>query len=128
MLESRIAHVARERAAAAPADAEEAVDLDSEALGEVECRVVSVESGVWRLTGDRIEKAAAMTNWDYAEAQDRFQRIMSALGASKQLRSAGAKNGDLIMVRASRDTAALATSLHPPAPAAFVAPQRLGTV
>ena len=39
-----------------------------------------------------------MTNWDYAEAQDRFQRIMKALGASEQLKSAGAKNGDLIMV------------------------------
>mgnify|MGYP003316308970 CR=1 FL=1 len=39
-----------------------------------------------------------MTNWDYAEAQDRFQRIMGALGASEQLKAAGAKNGDLIMV------------------------------
>ena len=39
-----------------------------------------------------------MTNWDYSEAQDRFQRIMKALGASEQLKAAGAVNGDLIMV------------------------------
>ena len=39
-----------------------------------------------------------MTNWDYAQAQDRFQRIMDALGASSALKSEGAKNGDLIMV------------------------------
>ena len=38
-------------------------------------------AGEWRLTGERIEKAAAMTNWDYAEAQDRFQRIVEALSA-----------------------------------------------
>jgi GTP-binding protein len=65
---------------------------------EKECKVVEEGAGVWRLTGTRIEKAAAMTNWDYAEAQDRFQRIMGALGASEQLKAAGAKNGDLIMV------------------------------
>ena len=59
--------------------------------------VVELGSGEWRLTGDRIEKAAAMTNWDYAEAQDRFQRIMKAL-ARRSMKQAGAKNGDLIMV------------------------------
>ena len=32
------------------------------------------------------------------EAQDRFQRIMRALGVTEQLKANGAKNGDLIMV------------------------------
>ena len=72
------------------------LDGDDEAT---ECHVIIEGEGAWRLTGTRIEKAAAMTNWDYAEAQDRFQRIMGALGASEQLKAAGAKNGDLIMVR-----------------------------
>ncbi len=31
--------------------------------------VTEVEPGVWWLTGTRVEKAAAMTNWDYYEAQ-----------------------------------------------------------
>ena len=44
-----------------------------------------------------------MTNWDYAEAQDRFQRIMKALGASEELKKAGAKNGDLIMAAKEKD-------------------------
>ena len=79
--------------------AEPIVDLDADVSSNPrECIVVNEGEGVWRLTGERIEKAAAMTNWDYAEAQDRFQRIMGALGASEQLKSNGARNGDLIMV------------------------------
>ena len=31
--------------------------------------MTEVEPGVWWLTGTRVEKAAAMTNWDYYEAQ-----------------------------------------------------------
>ena len=71
-------------------------ERESESDRNVE--VVQVDEGEWRLTGSRIEKAASMTNWDYAEAQDRFQRIMRALGASDKLKAAGAKNGDIIMV------------------------------
>jgi len=90
------------RARTPPPDASEAVlELDTDMRTHAaECQVVSVGEGEWRLQGTRIEKAAAMTNWDYAEAQDRFQRIMKALGASEELKKAGAKNGDLIMVGA----------------------------
>jgi GTP-binding protein len=81
-----------------PMPAEEAVDLDAEIRGAGGCEVIAVADGEWRLTGARIEKAAAMTNWDYYESQTRFQRIMHALGAAEQLREAGAKSGDIIMV------------------------------
>lgn len=82
-----------------PEALERPVELDGETVDfRKGCEVVELGAREWRLTGERIEKAAAMTNWDYAEAQDRFQRIMKALGASEQLKSAGAKNGDLIMV------------------------------
>jgi len=89
---------AKERGAP-PTPTELTVELDSEGH-EKECTVISEGVSAWRLTGERIEKAAAMTNWDYGEAQDRFQRIMKALGASEQLAAAGAVNGDLIMVGA----------------------------
>ena len=52
--------------------------------------MVGVGEGEWRLKGDRIEKAAAMTNWDYYEAQARFQRVMQALGVSEQLKVSAA--------------------------------------
>ena len=82
-----------------PDEIEQVITLDgSETDTASECTVVVEGPRMWRLTGARIEKAASMTNWDYAQAQDRFQRIMDALGASSALKSEGAKNGDLIMV------------------------------
>jgi GTP-binding protein len=77
---------------------ESAVDMDDESDAEKRCVVTEVEPGVWWLTGTRVEKAAAMTNWDYYEAQARFQRVMEALGVSADLKEKGAANGDLIMV------------------------------
>ena len=90
----------REAAASERQRAEESVvQLDAaDGAGARECLVAREGDRAWRLTGHRIEKAAAMTNWDYGEAQERFQRIMRALGASEQLKSAGAASGDLIMV------------------------------
>lgn len=80
-----------------PTPAEPILKIDEEVGEGVD--VVPVSDGAWRLTGERIEKAAAMTNWDYYEAQDRFQRIMRALGVTEKLKEKGAANGDLIMVR-----------------------------
>ena len=60
-------------------------------------RIIAISAARW-VTGEKIEKAASMTNWDYGEAQERFQRIMQALGVSKKLKEQGAKNGDTIMV------------------------------
>ena len=52
----------------------------------------------WRVRGVRIERAAAMTNWNYYEAQMRFQRILEALGISDALERAGVKDGDVVMI------------------------------
>lgn len=39
-----------------------------------------------------------MTNWDYYEAVQRFQRILEAQGIADALREAGAEEGDLVMI------------------------------
>jgi GTP-binding protein len=52
----------------------------------------------WVVKGKRIERAAAMTNWDYYEAILRFQRILDAMGISDALRKAGVKEGDMVFV------------------------------
>lgn len=52
--------------------------------------------GVFRVSGYKVEKAFYMTNWDYAESIDRFQRILRALGVNKMLEDAGAQDGDSI--------------------------------
>jgi GTP-binding protein len=52
----------------------------------------------FRVSGEHIERAAAMTYWDYEEAVDRFQRILETLGISKALEDAGVKTGDTVFI------------------------------
>uniref|UniRef100_I2CRT0 Gtp-binding protein obg n=1 Tax=Nannochloropsis gaditana (strain CCMP526) TaxID=1093141 RepID=I2CRT0_NANGC len=54
--------------------------------------------GQFRVQGKQIEKICAMTNWDYYEAVERFQRILEATGIAKALKKRGAQEGDLIMI------------------------------
>jgi GTPase len=50
----------------------------------------------WRVSGKALERAAAMTYWEYDEAVRRFQRILERVGVDDALRKAGARPGDLI--------------------------------
>lgn len=52
----------------------------------------------WRITGESIERAAAMTYWENDESIRRFQRILEAVGIDKELRKAGVKEGDTIII------------------------------
>jgi len=52
----------------------------------------------WRIAGESIERAAAMTYWENDESIRRFQRILEALGIDEELRKAGIKEGDTVMV------------------------------
>jgi GTP-binding protein len=55
-------------------------------------------SARWRVSGVRIERAAAMTNWDYYESGLRFQRILDVMGISKALTKAGVADGDVVVI------------------------------
>jgi GTP-binding protein len=52
----------------------------------------------WRVTGERIERAAAMTYWEYDEAVQRFQGILKALGIQAALEKAGVQVGDTVYI------------------------------
>jgi GTPase len=52
----------------------------------------------FRVSGKRIERAAAMTYWDYEESIARFQRILETLGISKALEKEGVKAGDTVFI------------------------------
>jgi GTP-binding protein len=52
----------------------------------------------WRVIGEAIERAAAMTYWEYDQSVRRFQRIMEALGIDQALRDTGVQNGDTILI------------------------------
>ncbi|MBN2503456.1 MAG: GTPase ObgE [Anaerolineales bacterium] len=52
----------------------------------------------WQVIGAAIERAAAMTYWEYDQSIRRFQRILETLGIDKALREAGVKNGDTVII------------------------------
>lgn len=64
---------------------------------EVSFDVIARE-GVYHVSGAGIERAAAMTYWDYDEAVTRFQKTLEALGVARALEDAGIRNGDTVFI------------------------------
>lgn len=52
----------------------------------------------WQVVGEAIERAAAMTYWEYDQSVRRFQRILETLGVEDALRKAGVQEGDMVMI------------------------------
>jgi len=59
---------------------------------------VTREGNIWRVRGQQIERAVAMTNWNYYEAALRFQRTLEAMGITQALEEAGVQEGDTVMI------------------------------
>ncbi|MCK4724355.1 MAG: GTPase ObgE [Anaerolineales bacterium] len=56
------------------------------------------ENSGWRVQGQSIERAAAMTYWEYDQSVSRFQKILQALGVEDALREAGIEEGDIVFI------------------------------
>lgn len=67
---------------------------DSDALFQIERE----SDHIYRVTGKRVERAAAMTYWDYEESILRFQNILETLGISEALEAAGVQVGDTVYI------------------------------
>jgi len=52
----------------------------------------------WRVKGAAIERAAAMTYWEYEGSVRRFQRLMDQLGVDEKLREAGIQEGETVFI------------------------------
>lgn len=59
---------------------------------------IEVEDGIYYVSGTQIERAAAMTYWDYDEAVSRFQKTLETLGITKALETAGVQPGDTVFI------------------------------
>ncbi len=55
-------------------------------------------AGEFRVKGKRIERAVAMTYWDYDQAVARFQRILESMGVTAALEKAGVQPGDSVFI------------------------------
>jgi GTP-binding protein len=62
-----------------------------------EFSVVKENQG-WRVKGAAIERAAAMTYWEYDQSVRRFQRILQSLGIEEELRQLGVQEGDSVLI------------------------------
>lgn len=56
------------------------------------------ENEGWRIEGAAIERAAAMTYWEYFASVRRFHRILVAMGIEDALREKGVDDGDTVFI------------------------------
>jgi GTPase len=83
---------------------EEAVEMTDEAPlyqltdNEPVFTIERDDDGAFVVKGKRIERAAAMTYWDYDEAVQRFQKILEVLGITAALKKAGVQVGDTVFI------------------------------
>ena len=59
---------------------------------------VVAEDGAFRVSGRRIERLAAQTNFENEESAQRFQRDLARMGIDEQLRRAGVASGDAVRI------------------------------
>ncbi len=59
--------------------------------------ILRIERG-WRISGEALERAAAMTYWEHFQSIRRFHRILEAMGVDVALREAGVEPGDLVLI------------------------------
>ncbi len=62
---------------------------------------VDVEDGAFRVSGRRIERLVAQTNFDNEESAERFQRELVRTGIDGALRKAGIRPGDAVRIGSS---------------------------
>jgi len=60
-------------------------------------RILRSDRG-WRIQGEAVERAAAMTYWEYYQSVRRFQHILEAMGIDEALRKAGVQPGDTVFI------------------------------
>lgn len=59
---------------------------------------INIVEGVFEVTGARIEKLVAMTNFNTDEGLQRFQRTIEKMGVEEELRRLGIKDGDTVRI------------------------------
>jgi GTP-binding protein len=83
-----------------PEEEIEIAELPVYQLGEdpLAFTVARLSGDEFRVSGKRIERAVAMTYWDYDQAVNRFQRILETMGITAALEEAGVRPGDTVYI------------------------------
>lgn len=59
--------------------------------------ILKTERG-WRVSGEGLERAAAMTYWEHFQSIRRFQKILEVMGVDQALQDAGIQPGDTVVI------------------------------
>jgi len=59
---------------------------------------IQKQADIFVITGERVERLAAMTNFDSDEALVRFEQILAKMGVDRRLREMGAAEGDTVRI------------------------------
>ena len=65
---------------------------------------IEKEADAFVISGERVERLAAMTNFDTDEGLGRFEQILAKMGVDKKLREMGAVEGDTVRIGGSEFT------------------------
>jgi GTP-binding protein len=65
---------------------------------ENQFRIERLDDASFRVSGVRVERSAAMTDWANEAAVRRFQRILEAMGITDALREHGAEEGHTVVI------------------------------
>jgi GTP-binding protein len=85
--------------ASAPPPAVHTADVPRFVLTPQEAFEIEIDAdGAFVVKGDRIERLAAMTDFDSDEGLGRFEAILAKMGVDKRLRELGAKDGDTVRI------------------------------
>ncbi|MDX1689209.1 MAG: GTPase ObgE [Candidatus Promineifilaceae bacterium] len=77
---------------------EEAVPVIRPEPAESAFSIYWVQDGVWRVRGEKIERIAAQTYFEFDATAMRFQRILEEMGITEALREAGVQEGDTVII------------------------------
>ena len=97
-LEALLQAAARQLEARRSQPLEEPESVPAYTHSPLEFAVSRESGGDWRVRGTAIERAAAMTYWEYEEPIRRFQRLLERLGVERSLREAGIRPGDMVHI------------------------------
>lgn len=61
-------------------------------------KVAKDHTGAFVVTGEKVEKLIAMTNFAQPDSWDRLRRVFRTIGLDKALKKAGAENGNLVRI------------------------------
>ena len=81
-----------------PAQVQEAVPVYRHETDPNEYAIEKLDEKTYRVTGQAIERAAAMTYWEHDQSVRRFQRILETIGIDSDLREAGVQPGHTVFI------------------------------